>query len=311
MALGDKPFDHWTSKMKEWLGPQIFEIGRTEAVHLASPSLERLKNWIGNHYSEYQVPPAKETPCDDGVEKCKNIEPIWPSRDISRLVSEHLSEILLIFALCILLVALANRHVNETVRDAFCTSSPERKKAWVMISPMIAVIFVVAVIFWWVHDRMNDSLAQGTGEPFLWLEGISVWPSLMIRSVGLLTVLGLWWLLGLKMHHQKTLISKDFKIPLATVQTLDRSWWSAVWTGPHLDLASVEKDGTVTTLWHNYLWATSFREMRWWIGASIVITILSVFAMFSLWGRPSFPRRGLLVLELHTYLFTLHTWFSG
>ena len=40
MALQDpkKPFD-WTEKMTGWLHPHIFEIGRTEAVHLASPSV--------------------------------------------------------------------------------------------------------------------------------------------------------------------------------------------------------------------------------------------------------------------------------
>ena len=30
--------------MTDWLRPQIFEIGRTEAVHLASPSVPASKN---------------------------------------------------------------------------------------------------------------------------------------------------------------------------------------------------------------------------------------------------------------------------
>ena len=52
MALDDTPFNHWTSKMTEWLRPQIFEIGKTEAVYLASPSVERLSCWMNNEYSE-------------------------------------------------------------------------------------------------------------------------------------------------------------------------------------------------------------------------------------------------------------------
>lgn len=83
---------------------------------------------------------------------------------------------------------------------------------------------------------------------------------------------------------------------------LVRTLWSAVLTGPYFNQASFEKDGKITTLWHNYLRATSFREMRWWIGISIVITLVSVFIMIPLWGKPPFPHRDELALDLHTYI---------
>jgi hypothetical protein len=296
---------NWGRKTEEWLRPHLFEIGRTEAVHLASPSTEDLTVWLNTLTNpEGIVSLPKSTKCDNNLATCEHIEPDWPLRNIS---SEHLPAILLVFALCSLLVALADRSVNETLRAAFGASSRERKRAWVMMGLAIAVVAVLAILLYAVKSLMQDSLAKGIGEPFVWLEGISAWPNLAIRFVGLLAVLGLWCLFGIKMQHQKNLISKELEIPLTKARTPKRSWWSAVWTGPHLDLASFENDGKVTTLWQNYLWATRFREMVWWIGASIAITLVSVFTMVHLWDMPSFPHRGLLVLNLHSYLFRLHT----
>ena len=65
MALEGKPLDYWNGKMKDWLRPQIFEIGRTGAVHLASPSVPDLKKWIKSGYSDGSAPPAEDTKCDD------------------------------------------------------------------------------------------------------------------------------------------------------------------------------------------------------------------------------------------------------
>jgi len=47
--------------------------------------------------------------------------------------------------------------------------------------------------------------------------------------------------------------------------------------------------------------------MKWWIGASIVITLVLVLTMVSIWDEPSFPHRGTLVLDLHRFLFIPHT----
>ena len=294
---------YWTGKMNDWLRPHIFEIGRTEAVHLASPSSDYLAKWINSNYSNGDAPSTEYEKCDDHWEECKSIEPIWPSRG---LTLDHPWQILLMFCFGLLLFTLANRSANETVRAALGTSSPERKRAWVKIGTVVVLVFVVSIISWVVHGWMQDSLAKGIGEPFVWLEGISVWPNLMIRSVGLLTMIGLWCIFGLKMHRQKTLISKDFEIPLATVSTRNRSWWSAVWTGPHLDLTSSENDGKISALWHTYLRATNVREMKWWIGTSMVITIISFITIASLWSRPSFPHRGELVLSLHNMILIPH-----
>ncbi len=332
MMVLNPPVD-WTDKMEKWLRPQIFEIGRTEAVHIASPSIERLKCWTSNKYSEDSLEyincmknrqklldrngiekeysegsdfTATKKPCASDWWMCESIKPDWPLRSLSPM--QLLGRMLLLLGTGIPLIILANRHVNKAVRVASGPPSTERAAERKAIATV--AIVVVVVVFGppsLVLYLMNNSLTNGIGEPFVWLEGISAWPNLTIRFVGLLTVLGLWCLFVKNMQHQKSQISKDFELPLTTVGVPNRGCWSAVLTGPYLDLAPSKKDGEVTTLWHKYLWATSFREMKWWIGASIVITLVLVLTMVSIWDEPSFPHRGTLVLDLHRFLFIPHT----
>ena len=344
MALDDKPIDHWTGKMKEWVRPQIFEIGRTEAVHLASPSIdeiknpppeisqtgawaltvslaERLKRWVKCSYSKNTVPIEEDTKCivdlkgDVDWVQYKRIEPVWPSRG---LTLEHPVEILFMLGLGISLVALANRRVNETVRAAFGAPSPEHDPARTIISVVSGAVVALIIVLAIVWNLMAESLTQGVGEPFVWLEGVSVWPSLVIRFVGFATMLTLWHMLLKRFQQQEKSISKDFEITLQAPWKLNRRWWSAALTGPHLNLASIDKDGMafkkesaeekieVTTLWQNYLRATRCGEMVWWIGASMLIGILLGFVVFQVLGIPSFPHRGELVLQLHIIMLALN-----
>ena len=305
----------WTEKMKDWMRPQIFEIGRTEAVHLASPSIERLSQWIGSPYKDI-ADTAKDTKCTSDLAKCENIEPNWPSRSLSL---DHLSEILIMLCLGIFLVALANRHVNETVRAAFAAPSPNRDAAWTILYAVIGTVVVVFIIVVIVWTLMDNSLVQGIGEPFVWFEGVSVWPSLVVRFVGLVTMLSLWYAF-LKMIQQKEKPDKDFKIALPKIRKLNRSKMSAWLNGPHLKLALFDEAGNaeassvvtkestekkifdITTLWQNYLLATSWREMAGWIFSSMLLVGGLGVAAYFVFGKASFPHRGQLVVTLHTIL---------
>ena len=318
MALDSKPFDHWPSKMKEWLRPQIFEIGRTEAVHVASPSVSELTGWINGSQPEGIAPPAADTKCDDDWARCENIEPARPLRGLSL---EHLPAMLVMLCLGILSVAMASRRTQETVRATYKALTAPRHAEWQatqygMIGlALLGLAVLVTIVI--VNRAMEASLAQGAGEPFVWLEGISVWPNLVVRFIGVVTTLALalafmMWL-RLQAHH----ISEHFKFPQPHAWTLARSWWSAVRTGPHLDLASFDREGQVNpepaapeveiaTLWQNYLRATRCREMAGWILSSMLLVGGLSFAAFSIFGMVSFPHRGQLVETLHELLVVLN-----
>ena len=222
-----------------------------------------------------------------------------------------------------LLFALATCRVNKTMRAAFDASSPERSAARTTIFQVIVAVAVVSVTLTAVWFRMNDSLEQGVGEPFVWLEGISVWPSLVLRFVGLVLMVVFACSCHFWIRHQTKHISKDFRLGRPGSQSYTRTWWESVRTGPYLDLGSFDKKGNakaksvdgkkrteeridVAALWRNYLRATSFREMAGWIVASLLIGLVLAFAALKVLDRPSFPHRGELVQQLHLILVSFN-----
>ena len=314
MALENQPFDHWTGTMKEWLRPQLFEIGRTEAVHLASPSVERLREWIKSDYAKDPADAAKDTKCTRDLAKCESIEPDWPSRGLSL---EHPWATSFMIWLGLLLVALSSRRLQETMRTACNASAPEYAATRATISRVIGavvVVFIILTVVWWL---INDSLAHGVGEPFVWLEGISVWPSLIVRFLGVMTMLALCYVFLKRIQQQEKFISTRFEFPLPQTWTLARSRRSAVRTGPHLDLESFDRDGKadqkpagaaveIVTLWQNYLRATRWREMAGWVLSSMLLVGGLGFTAFSVFGKSAFPHRGQLVETLHYILVFLN-----
>jgi hypothetical protein len=310
MALETKSFDYWTGKVKDWLRPQIFEIGRTGAVHLASPSVDDLTKWIKSGYSDGSAPPSQRTICDDEWMACKNIEPERPPRGLS---NKHLLSIISMIFFGILSLSLVSRRVQQTVRDALTsTSTPEALTARLWLIGAAALVLMVIGTILGINWAMDASFEQGA-EPFVWLEGVSVWPSIVLRFVGFVTIIALVVGFTIWIRRQAHHISKDFDLPMPRTWKLARSRWSAVFTGPHLNLASFGPGGSVivkaaetpveiATLWQNYLRLTSWREKTWWILASTAIMFLLGFALFHFSDSPSFPHRGLLVENLYRRL---------
>jgi hypothetical protein len=320
MVLEDRSFAHWNGQVKKWLRPQIFEIGRTGAVHLASPPVENLTQWITRGYFN---PSAPADECDDYWAACKNIE---PERPLQILSLNHLLLIGLMISLGGLSVALLSQGVQRTLCAAYdALTSPVPAEArvarfWLMAAVLMTLTVLATIVG--VHRAVDASLAQGSGEPFVWFEGVSVWPTVVLRFVSLVIGIVLVIAFTIWMRRQAHSISERFKLPLPPTWKLARSRWAALWAGPHLDLASFGSDGKadlkpsdagveIASLWQNYLRATSWREMTWWILSSTVIVFVIGFALVDFFGRPTFPYRGLLVEQLYrrvTFVNALLLW---
>ena len=311
MALEGKPLDYWNRKLTHWLRPQMFEIGRTGAVHLASPSVEDLTKWIKSGYSDGGAPAAEDTKCDDNWAACKNIE---PGRPRPSLPSGALVAIVSIVFLGTLSVALLSPGVQHTAIDVYgALTSPVPLKAWVARFWLIAgstLLLIALAMVAGIRRAIDTSFTRGGGEPLVWLEGISVWPSVVLRFVGCIITLALVILAMIWIRRQAYSISKRFELPMPEKWKLARTRWAAASTGPHVDLASFGPDGgaivtaaeapvEISSLWQNYLRLTSWREKSWWILASTAIMFLLGFALFYFSDRPSFPHRGLLVETLY------------
>ena len=303
MALDDTQVADWSGKISEWLRPQLFEIGRTEAVQLASPSAAALAAWIKGENPAGMAPAADDAACSGDLKDCGNIEPAWTRQ------STPWTLVLAISLPAIGLTVLTSRRVQGMVQAAI--HGPDRATPTLAGAMAIGLAALVLVAVALVDRALDTSLKQGVGEPFVWLEGVSVWPSLVLRFAGLVTTIALATAFVISMRRQTWLIAERFMLGTPPSWRLTRNWWSAAWSGPHLDLASfdtVGKPGTKTTavkvdiLWQNYLRATSPRAMWPWMVLSILLVFMLGGLAFQLLGRPAFPHRGDLVWTLHRAL---------
>jgi hypothetical protein len=146
-------------------------------------------------------------------------------------------------------------------------------------------MIVLAALVFTAHDgrivNCHDALPQGAGSSW------AAAPSPARHGVVITLALALAFMIWIRLQAHR--ISGRFEFPLPQTWTLARSWWSAVWTGPHLDLASFDRDGKadskaagtaieIVTLWQNYLRATRCREMAGWILSSMLFVGVLSFA---------------------------------
>ena len=149
--------------------------------------------------------------------------------------------------------------------------------------------------------------------------------------MALLVLILIFWF---KLEKEAQKISEDFGFPRPRPYSRVRSWWTAAWFGPNVELGGSSKNSMgevendvvkrcdlagedngieAKTIWNNYLHATSWREKGWWIAFSMsVVGLLTGVGSLS-FDLPSFPHRGELVLNAHRIFIVTNTailWFT-
>lgn len=312
MALTPRSQDHWEKSLQQWLRPKIYEIGRTAAITIASPSVDDLVRWIDGIEPDGISRVAKPAPCADWT-NCEQIEPHDPLTAIS--VSRYWLLLPVVFLLGSW-ITISSQRIQRRIRVLAHQSSTLVKSEeirtvsfWILVLSTITII-----VFAFIGNALQTTLEQGTGEPFIWLEGISAWPNLTIRFIGFITILALTLIFTINLKRQVSVISERFDLITPATWSLGRSRLSALWNGPNLDLTIFDAKGhpgqpaaaiEVSTLWQNYLRATSWHEKCGWMAVSAMIVFLLSIIIFSVLDIPSFPHRGELVRYLHYILFGL------
>ncbi|MGG7054384.1 hypothetical protein [Nitrosomonas sp. ANs5] len=311
MALAPLPLDYWEQSLRQWLRPAIYEIGRTAAIPIASPAVDDLIRWIDGIEPDGASPVIEPAPCADWT-TCEQIAPPSP---LAATPARHWL-LLLIGGLLAIWVAISSQRFQKAISAMIQRPAPAALQTrigtvafWSLVLTIVTLLTIIIV-----GKALQRTLAQSTGEPFIWLEGISVWPNLTLRFVGFITVLAL--ILAFLVHtkRQAQEIAHRFDLSLPTPWSLARSRLAAIWNGPNLDLTTFDARGRpgppaseldVSTLWQNYLRATNWHEQGGWIAASAVIVFLLSLITFSIFDIPSFPHRGELVKSLHYILLGL------
>lgn len=289
MALSAQPIDYWRESLKEWLRPKIYEIGRTAAIPIASPSVNDLIQWINTDAPEGVSQAIKPKPCDDWT-TCERIE---PSNLLLEIPTSRYWLLLPIGFLLVLWITISSKHVKKWIKllaNRSTTSAELAEISTVSFWSLVLVIFTVLTIVI-VGYASKETLEQGIGEPLIWLEGISVWPNLTIRFIGLITTLALVLAFFVSIRRQISVIAERFNLATPSNWSLARSQFSAIWNGPNLNLLEFDAKGhsvksateiEISILWKNYLRATSWHEKAGWIAASAMIVFtLSIINLSS------------------------------
>lgn len=267
-------------KLENWLNPQIFEIGRTQAVHLATPPTDYLDEWIKNS-ADTKFPQINRKICDtNNLSGCDTVE------------GEHQNEINkdIIFQLLTLIIA-------ALVLGYLSFKSFIERLVTVKRSVM-SVVVIGFILLWYYRDNFPSHI---NGEPFLWFEGISVWPNLIIRYLGVIFIFII-FLIYYKRLREVIEFNCDLKLPEQEKSEENLPWWKVLWLGPFSGFTSTSKN--VNELWGEYLLISDCIKSKgclWIFCVSTVSLFLTYFGLFSL-GYLNFPARGTITQNLHYFL---------
>lgn len=273
--------------------PQIFEIGRTHAIHLDSLSVNYLNDWVkcldSNIRSEEQkIEKHEERVCieellnqyDDQERNKVDSDRIWrkykhatiePMRSWEKERIAVITERFLQVSITILAIAFVYYFV--LLKWMRLSTTPMIKKDFVALFT-VCLSFGFVVLPFSIIEIYQDS---DISEPMYWLEGVSVWPNLSIRYFGLIVIVLFFinffnWLRECNKQNSK-------------------------------NLAIVEGE----RFWVNYFSDTY--QKRMWLGIAVASVFFTVLSFLILAGKTdvfeealNFPYRGAIVNQLHKWL---------
>jgi len=268
------------AEINSWLvGPRLYEIGRQRAWDLSE----------GPHASKPGL---------------MNVQPL-----VASLVPDSAGLSFGIgLAVLLLLASLLLRPVRDTFLDAahclqFRREASQGDKhtggapyaAWTILT-----LFVI--LFECVGGGLvaaYDEASSGGGEPVLWFQGVSAWPSELLRCLALLLVALLLFAACGKSKRNAASVRRRFRLGEGTV--LRRSWklalgWLTAASSSHAPGEPSDKDRhrelCVEGFWNDYAEAT---RPRWCIGRALLwavaFLLISGIIMY-FWGFPGAPLRG-------------------
>ena len=290
----------WTPRVSQaeidsWLaGPRLYEIGRQHAWDLSES-------------------PRASTP---GL---MSVQPL-----VASLVPDSAGLSFGIgLAVLLLLTSLLVRPVRDTFVDsAYCLryrAEASQKDSRARGAPYAAwtIVASLVVLFAWLAQHLASAYREastGAGEPVLWFQGISAWPSELLRCLALVLVALLLFAACGKSKRNAAGVARRFLLK----EGGERRWsWKLAlgWlTAPSSSRAPGEpsdkdqrQELCVQSLWNDYAEAT---RPRWCIRRAILWAVafgLLAVIIMSFWGFPGAPLRGPAARSFNLLLVLLVT----
>jgi hypothetical protein len=210
--------------------PRIFEIGRNGPIDLGNP-LNNPADYTSTATENRRA--VSEKNCDHDISACHTVH---PANIFEQSREDHKTLVKYILAACgLVLLYLASWNVRRWVNHLFrknendvLPTAPVRfihKFSWKRIGVVLCFLLFAIAIWAMANDPTVNK------EPWLWLEGVSIWPSELLRFVALIASL----LLLLDVFQK---ITKNDEEIAAAFGLREKGWKEQA--GP----------GLITTLWH-------------------------------------------------------------
>jgi len=284
--------------------PRLYEIGRTRPVDLGAVD--------------------DSGPCPE-AQGCKRIHPP-PALEIPRFAPWRAWLAGGLGLLLVLLTTRANRFAAEVVHLADQRPDVRRRivrhiAGWSLGGVAVALTMALVAVF------VTDEIKAGDGEPFLWFEGVSAWPSHLLRFLALVVAVVLGAIAMRRLRVQAERIAEEFALPLPEANPGSRVWVPrrgkdglgrhALWQrrsewlrGPFVDFARTEREATggaehrvvVDRLWQRYLARTSGTPFWLWIALATALLGAFATALYAL-DPPFFSHRGEWVMRVNELLW--------
>jgi hypothetical protein len=283
--------------------PRLYEIGRTRPVDLGV---------------------IDDPACPEGQE-CKPIHPP-PALEIPRFASWRVWLAVGLGFLLVLLTTRANRFAAAVVHLADQHADARRRivsnfAGWSVGGAAVAITMAIVAVL------VTHEIEAGEGEPFVWFEGVSAWPSHLLRFLALVVAIALGAIAMRRLGVHAERISAEFALPLPDARAGRRIWIPregadapgrhALWQrrsewlrGPFVDFARTEREASggaeqrvvVDRLWQRYLLRTSGTPFWLWIALATVLLGAFATALYAL-DPPFFSHRGVWVMRVNELLW--------
>lgn len=283
-GLRKKDWDEAASEISKSHKPQVFEIGRTTAISLNSPSIENLNHWTSRDNHNEQTNSLKPVFVEKrySANDCKKENQENESGDMIRCpqtvaersllkstreeIVKNTVRVFLVFLFIFIGYLFLLRKMGLATSGSFLT---ERKALGILVITLVITILFLTFI--------NEDVY----EPFIWSEGTSVWPNLVIRCAGILLILFICKWFYEKLQEAKEKIDLDFFREMS------------------------DKTNELHQLWEKYS-----ETKIWWgvvIATLVAVTLTLLFLLmdyFKSFGTLNFPYRGEFTHSVHeTLLF--------
>jgi hypothetical protein len=298
LAIDDTLNDRTSFKAQlatELTSPRIFEIERNGEMLSFEGARPTPKNIASDQIDCLQNPER----CNPG-----NIPAYGPAEYLADVVQPKIEELIPPYAVSSQIALERGLAGLAGFVLALLCSRKVRNKVGVELGIVFTLLVACALTAYYWNRVANFLTEDGKGEPIALLQGVSVWPTVLLRILGIILSLYLIWRVKHSLHNNLMTISAVMRLPVFPKK---RTLWRNITSIFDFSLGDDQVDQSlrlnVQVPWQAYVCQEHFwrRSVRAYLFVSTMFQI-GVVVLNPIIGPATLPSRGILAHKV--YFFT-------